>query len=113
MHACYSVSVACRPAETRRRHGEIGSVHGSILVGQNAMSNGRLRINRTMYISRHAPGRCHLRSAAYGDLFVIAKSIKIIGPRGFFYAGMEQSTTCSQGPIFIFRNVQKTAETKT
>ena len=27
------------------------------------------------------PGRCHLRSAAYGDLFVLATS------RGFFYAG--------------------------
>ena len=33
MHACHSVSVACRPAETRRRRGEIGSVHRSILVG--------------------------------------------------------------------------------
>ena len=28
-----SVSVACRPAEKRRRRGEIGSIHGSILVG--------------------------------------------------------------------------------
>ena len=33
------------------------------------------------------PGRCHLRSAAYGDLFVPATSTKTIGPRGFFYAG--------------------------
>ena len=33
------------------------------------------------------PGRCHLRSAAYGDLFVPATSTKTIGPRGFSYAG--------------------------
>ena len=33
MYACRSVSVACRPAEKRRRRGEIGSIHGSILVG--------------------------------------------------------------------------------
>ena len=30
------------------------------------------------------PGRCHLRSAAGGDLFVPATSTKTIGPRGFF-----------------------------
>ena len=44
------------------------------------------------------PGRCHLRSAAYGDLFVPATYTKTIGPRGFSYAGpvaLEQSTTCS------------------
>ena len=33
------------------------------------------------------PGRCHMRSAAYGDLFVPATSTKTIGPRGFSYAG--------------------------
>ena len=33
MYACHSVSVACRPAEKRRRRGEIGSIHRSILVG--------------------------------------------------------------------------------
>ena len=33
MYACRSVSVACRPAEKRRRRGEIGSIHRSILVG--------------------------------------------------------------------------------
>ena len=33
------------------------------------------------------PGRCHLRSAAYGNLFVQGTSTKTIGPRGFFYAG--------------------------
>ena len=33
------------------------------------------------------PRRCHLRSAAYGDLFVPATSTKTIGPRGFSYAG--------------------------
>ena len=33
------------------------------------------------------PGRCHLRSAAYGDLFVPATYTKTIGPRGFSYAG--------------------------
>ena len=33
MHACRSVSVACRPAEKRQRRGEIGSIHRSILVG--------------------------------------------------------------------------------
>ena len=43
MHACYSVSIACRPAETHRWHGEIGSVHRSILVGQ-ICPNGRRRV---------------------------------------------------------------------
>ena len=33
MYAWHSVSVACRPAETRRRRGEIGSIRRSILVG--------------------------------------------------------------------------------
>ena len=33
MYACRSVSVACRPAEKRRRRGEIRSIHRSILVG--------------------------------------------------------------------------------
>ena len=33
MCACRSVSVACRPAEKRRRRSEIGSIHRSILVG--------------------------------------------------------------------------------
>ena len=33
MYACRSVSVACRPAEKRRRRGEIGSIRRSILVG--------------------------------------------------------------------------------
>ena len=32
MHAHHSVSVACRPAETHRQRGEIGSVHRSILM---------------------------------------------------------------------------------
>ena len=40
MHACHSVSVACRPAVMSRRRGEIGSVHRSILVGQ-IWPNGR------------------------------------------------------------------------
>ena len=44
MHACHSVSVACRPAETRRRCGEIRSVHRSILVG-HWWPNGRQRVN--------------------------------------------------------------------
>ena len=34
MHTCHSVSNACRPAETHRRRGEIGSVQKSILLGQ-------------------------------------------------------------------------------
>ena len=34
MHACHSVSIVYRPAETCRRCGEIGSVYRSILVGQ-------------------------------------------------------------------------------
>ena len=33
------------------------------------------------------PGRCHLRSAAYGDLFVPATYTKTIGSRGFSCAG--------------------------
>ena len=32
-------------------------------------------------------GRCHLQSAACGDLFVPATSTKTIGPCGFFHAG--------------------------
>ena len=34
MYACCSVSVASRPADKRRRRGEIGSIRRSILVGQ-------------------------------------------------------------------------------
>ena len=34
MHACRSVSAACRPAEQSRRCGKIGSVQRSILVGR-------------------------------------------------------------------------------
>ena len=59
------------------------------------------------------PGRCHLRSAAFGDLFVPATSTKTIGPRGFFLcwpSGLEQTTTCSKEPIFIICNVQETVE---
>ena len=37
MYACRSVSVACRPAEKRRRCGEIGSIHRSILVGHRRL----------------------------------------------------------------------------
>ena len=43
MHACHSVSVACRLAETRQRCGEIGSVRRSILVGHQ-LPNGRQRV---------------------------------------------------------------------
>ena len=45
MYACRSVSVACRPAEKRRRRGEIGSIHGSILVGHRR-PNRRQRVIR-------------------------------------------------------------------
>ena len=44
MYACRSVSVACRPAEKRRRRGEIGSIHRSILVGHRR-PNRRQRVN--------------------------------------------------------------------
>ena len=44
MHACHSVSVACRPAETRRQSGEMGSVHRSILVGHR-WPKGCQRVN--------------------------------------------------------------------
>ena len=43
MYACRSVSVACRPAEKRRRRGEIGSIHRSILVGHRR-PNRRQRV---------------------------------------------------------------------
>ena len=43
-YACRSVSVACRPAEKRRRRGEIGSIHRSILVGHRR-PNRRQRVN--------------------------------------------------------------------
>ena len=42
-YACRSVSVACRPAEKRRRRGKIGSIHRSILVGHRR-PNRRLRV---------------------------------------------------------------------
>ena len=44
MYAWHSVSVACRPAETRRRRGEIGSIRRSILVGHRR-PNRRQRVN--------------------------------------------------------------------
>ena len=43
MHACYSVSAACRPAEMGWGGGIIGSVHRSILVGRKR-PNGRQRV---------------------------------------------------------------------
>ena len=43
MYACHSVSVACRPDETRWRRGEIGSIRRSILVGHRR-PNRRLRV---------------------------------------------------------------------
>ena len=42
MHAT-CVSAACRPAEQRRRRGEIGSVQRSIFVGQ-ICPNGRQKV---------------------------------------------------------------------
>ena len=45
MYAWYSVSVACRPAETRRRRGEIGSIRRSILVGHRR-PNRRQRVKK-------------------------------------------------------------------
>ena len=43
MHACRSVSAACRPAQTRRRRGEIGGIPRWILVGR-IRPNGRKRV---------------------------------------------------------------------
>ena len=43
MRACHGVSVVCRPAETRRRRNEIGSVHRSILV-LHRWHSGRQRV---------------------------------------------------------------------
>ena len=54
------------------------------------------------------PGRCHLRSAACGDLFVPAEVDKDHWPSWIFLcwpSGLEQTTTCSKGPIFIIYNV--------
>ena len=47
MCACHSVSVASRPAETRRRRGEIGSNRRSILVGHRR-PNRRQRVITAM-----------------------------------------------------------------
>ena len=44
MHACRSVSAACRPAETRRRRGEIGGIPRWIRLGR-IRPNGRKRVN--------------------------------------------------------------------
>ena len=46
MYACHSRSVACRPAETRWRRGEIGSIRRSILVGHRR-PNRRLRVKKS------------------------------------------------------------------
>ena len=56
------------------------------------------------------PGRCHLRSAVCGDLFVPATSTKTIAhwPSWIFLcwpSSLEQTTTCSKGPFFIIYNV--------
>ena len=48
MHVCHSVSAACRPAEMRRRRGEIGSVQRSIHVGHR-WPNGRQRVDIGIY----------------------------------------------------------------
>ena len=53
MYACRSVSVACRPAEKRRRRGEIGSIHRSILVGHrrpNRPQGVKARINNRLFL---------------------------------------------------------------
>ena len=47
MYAWHSVSVACRPAETRR--GEIGSIRRSILVGHRR-PNRRQRVKLLIFI---------------------------------------------------------------
>ena len=49
MYAWHSVSVACRPAETRRRRGEIGSIRRSILVGHRR-PNRRQRVNTSIFV---------------------------------------------------------------
>ena len=49
MYACRSVSVACRPAEKRRRRGEIGSIHRSILVGHRRPNRPQGVIMETVF----------------------------------------------------------------
>ena len=55
-----------------------------------------------------------IQSAACGDLFVLAASTTtmVLVDLLCWFSGLEQSTACSQGPIFIFIfiNVWKTAE---
>ena len=46
MHACHSVSAACRPAETAGQRGEIGSVRRSIRVGRKRPVQ-RQRVNQS------------------------------------------------------------------
>ena len=55
MYACRSVSVACRPAEKRRRRGEIGSIYRSILVGHR-------RPNRRQRAKPPQCGTCELEN---------------------------------------------------
>ena len=49
MYACHSVSVACRPAERRRRRGEIGSIRRSILVGHRRPNRSQSDIKNALY----------------------------------------------------------------
>ena len=48
MYACHSVSVACRPAETHQRLGEIGSICRSILVGHRRPTGLKGLLNSPM-----------------------------------------------------------------
>ena len=56
MYAWHSVSVACRPAETRRRRGEIGSIRRSILVGHRRPNRPRGVIMAVAFNDFNVPG---------------------------------------------------------
>ena len=91
--------------------GRVGFKLCSTIKKTNYRSVWHLHNNEPSYVSElcipvsKLPGRCHLWSAAFGDLFVSTAFIKTIGPREFIHAGLEQSTSCSLGPIVIILNV--------
>ena len=51
MYAWHSVSVACRPAETHRRRGEIGSIRRSILVGHRRPNRSQRVKNKKVLVN--------------------------------------------------------------
>ena len=88
MYACRSVSVACRPAEMRRRRGEIGSIHRSILVGHRR-PNRRQRVNGFLTLA----GRSEMPSTEHLPSNIVCKQWFLVG-----YSGFHQTTQWYPSP---------------